>query len=164
MGQAIGEFLPAAVGIAVSPIPIVAVVLMLVSARARANGPAFLAGWVVGVAGLGALLLLAAGAVGSDDGGQPASWVSWLKLVLGIALLVLALGQWRGRPRAGADAPTPKWMDAVDHFTPVKAADHLEAFLKQRLPLTPNSEWQVEVDERRWIHFVRRYAAPRLQA
>ena len=122
MGQAIGEFLPAAVGIAVSPIPIVAVVLMLVSARARVNGPAFLAGWIVGVAGLGALLLVAAGAVGGDDDGQPASWVSWLKLVLGLALLVLALGQWRGRPRAGAQAPTPKWMDAVDHFTPVKAA------------------------------------------
>ena len=48
-------------------------------------------------------------------------------------------------------------------LTPVKAADHLETFLKKRLPLTPNSEWQVEVDERRWIHFVRRYAA-RLQA
>jgi hypothetical protein len=49
-------------------------------------------------------------------------------------------------------------------LTPVKAADHLEQFLKQRLPLTPNTEWQVEVDERRWIHFVRRYASPRLQA
>ena len=49
-------------------------------------------------------------------------------------------------------------------LTPVKAADHLESFLKQRLPLTPNSEWQVEVDERRWIHFVRRYSASRLQA
>ncbi|ATB36428.1 hypothetical protein CYFUS_001842 [Cystobacter fuscus] len=49
-------------------------------------------------------------------------------------------------------------------LTPVKAADHLESFLEQRLPLTPNTEWQVEVDERRWIHFVRRYASPRLQA
>ena len=49
-------------------------------------------------------------------------------------------------------------------LTPVKAADHLEAFLKQRLPLTPNSEWRVEVDDRRWIHFVRRYASPRLNA
>ncbi|OJH34385.1 hypothetical protein [Cystobacter ferrugineus] len=49
-------------------------------------------------------------------------------------------------------------------LTPVKAADHLELFLEQRLPLTPNTEWQVEVDERRWIHFVRRYASPRLQA
>jgi hypothetical protein len=49
-------------------------------------------------------------------------------------------------------------------LTPVKAADQLEAFLKTRLPLTPNTEWQVEVDERRWIHFVRRYASPRLNA
>jgi hypothetical protein len=49
-------------------------------------------------------------------------------------------------------------------LTPVKAADHLEAFLKPRIPLTPNTEWQVEVDERRWIHFVRRFAGPRLQA
>ena len=49
-------------------------------------------------------------------------------------------------------------------LTPVKAADHLESFLKTRLPLTPNTEWQVEVDERRWIHFVRRYAGARLQA
>ncbi|XXF79323.1 hypothetical protein P2318_06110 [Myxococcaceae bacterium GXIMD 01537] len=49
-------------------------------------------------------------------------------------------------------------------LTPVKAADHLEAFLKTRLPLTPNSEWQVEVDERRWIHFMRRYAGAHLAA
>ena len=49
-------------------------------------------------------------------------------------------------------------------LTPVKAADHLELFLKQRLPLTPNSEWQVEVDERRWIHFVRRYYGAHLVA
>jgi hypothetical protein len=49
-------------------------------------------------------------------------------------------------------------------LTPVKAADHLEAFLRKRMPLTPNSEWQVEVDERRWIHFVRRYTGTRLQA
>ncbi len=49
-------------------------------------------------------------------------------------------------------------------LTPVKAADHLEGFLKHRLPLTPNSEWQVEVDERRWIHFVRRYSGAHLVA
>jgi hypothetical protein len=49
-------------------------------------------------------------------------------------------------------------------LSPVKAADHLEAFLRTRLPLTPNTEWQVEVDERRWIHFVRRYASAHLQA
>ena len=49
-------------------------------------------------------------------------------------------------------------------LSPMKAADHLEAFLKGRLPFTPNSEWQVEIDERRWIHFIRRYASDPLQA
>ncbi len=49
-------------------------------------------------------------------------------------------------------------------LSPTKAADHLEAFLKSRLPFTPNSEWQVEVDERRWIHFIRRYTGDTLQA
>ena len=47
MGEAIGQLLPFAVGVAISPLPIVAVVLMLVTPRARSNGPAFLAGWIV---------------------------------------------------------------------------------------------------------------------
>ena len=46
MGQAIGQVLPPAVGVGLSPIPIVAVIVMLVTPRARVNGPAFLgAGW-----------------------------------------------------------------------------------------------------------------------
>jgi threonine/homoserine/homoserine lactone efflux protein len=121
MGQAIGESLAAAVVVAVSPLPIVAVVLMLVSARGRANGPAFLGGWIVGIAGTGALLLLVASSAGAHDDGQPADRVSWLKLVLGLGLLLLATRQWRGRPHDGDEPPTPTWMGAVDAFTPAKA-------------------------------------------
>jgi threonine/homoserine/homoserine lactone efflux protein len=121
MGQAIGDLLPAALGVAISPLPIVAVVLMLVSARGRANGPAFLIGWLVGVAGAGAILLLIAGGVGAHEDGEPADWVAWLKLVLGLALLLLAAKQWRGRPHDGEEPPTPKWMGALDGFTPLKA-------------------------------------------
>ena len=61
MGKAIGDMLPAAVGVAISPIPIIAVVLMLVSPRGRVNGPAYLVGQVIGVAGAGAIVLLLAG-------------------------------------------------------------------------------------------------------
>lgn len=121
MGQAIGDMLPAAVGVAISPLPIVAVVLMLVSARGRVNGPAFLAGWIVGVAGVGAILLVVASGAGAHNDGQPADWVSWLKLVLGVSLFLLALKQWRGRPHEGEEPPTPKWMGALDTFTPPKA-------------------------------------------
>lgn len=45
MGQAIGGTLALAIGVALSPIPIIAVVLMLTTARARINGLAFVAGW-----------------------------------------------------------------------------------------------------------------------
>lgn len=43
-------------------------------------------------------------------------------------------------------------------LTPLAAADHLAAFLGERLPLLPNSEWQVAVDGGRWVHFSRQYA------
>ena len=47
--------------------------------------------------------------------------MDWLKLVLGLLLLLVAARQWRGRPHEGDDAPTAKWMGALDAFTPVKA-------------------------------------------
>ena len=122
MGEAIGDLLPAAVGAAISPFPIIAVVLMLVSPRGRVNGPAFLVGWLVGVGLGGAILLALAGSASANDDGQPADWVSWLKLALGVLLLLLALRQWRGRPLGDEEPVTPSWMGDLDSFSPVKAA------------------------------------------
>lgn len=121
MGEAIGDMLPAAVGVAISPLPIIAVVLMLVSPRGRVNGPAYLTGQIVGVAGAGAIVLAIAGGVGAGEGGEPAGWVSWLRLAVGAVLLLLALKQWKGRPREGVTPETPGWMDAIDEFGPAKA-------------------------------------------
>ena len=45
MNEAIGQSLPIAVGVLASPMPIVALVLMLVSRRARSNGLTFVVGW-----------------------------------------------------------------------------------------------------------------------
>jgi hypothetical protein len=50
MGQAISEVLPFAIGVAISPVPIIAVIVVFFSGRAKVNGPAFLAGSLVGVA------------------------------------------------------------------------------------------------------------------
>jgi hypothetical protein len=44
IGQAIGQALPFAVGVALSPVPIIAVVLMLSTPKGSVNGPAFLTG------------------------------------------------------------------------------------------------------------------------
>jgi hypothetical protein len=121
MGEAIGQSLPLAVGVALSPVPIIAVVLMLTTARARANGPAFLLGWLVGLGIVGAIVLALAGPGGASEEGQPAAWVSWLKLLLGLGLVLVAVRQFRGRPRGDEEAPLPKWMGAIDRFGPGQA-------------------------------------------
>ena len=122
MGQAIGQVLSFGVGVALSPVPIIAVVLMLATPRARANGPAFIVGWVLGLAGLGAVLLLAASGAEASSGGGPEEWVSILKLALGVLLLLMAGKQWKSRPAADEEAELPKWMKTIDTFTPPKAA------------------------------------------
>ncbi len=121
MREAIGQVLPLAVGVALSPIPIVAVVLMLVTPKARANGPAFVVGWLVGLAIVGVIVLAVAGPSDASEDGQPATWVSVLQLVLGALLLLVAMRQWRGRPESGEEAAMPKWMGAIDGFTAVKS-------------------------------------------
>jgi threonine/homoserine/homoserine lactone efflux protein len=117
MGQAIGEILPLAIGVAISPVPIIAIVLMLGTPRARSNGLAFALGWLAGLTIVGgALLALASGNSQENDAG-PETWVSIVKLVLGVLFLLLAARTWRSRPKAGQEAAMPKWMQAIDTFT-----------------------------------------------
>lgn len=121
MAQAIGGSLASAVGIALSPLPIVAVVLMLTSRRANVNGPVFALGWLMGLGIVGVIVLAIAGPGGASKSGAPAAWVSWLKIALGIALLAIAAVQYRSRPRGGEQPHIPKWMDTIDTTTPPAA-------------------------------------------
>src|SRR4051812_46404599 len=104
MGEAIGEALPFAVGVAASPVPIIGVVLMLGTRRARSNGPAFALGWLLGLAVVGAVVLLVSNGAGVDEG-RPSDRVNAVKLALGIISLVIAVRQWRSRPRPGEQPP-----------------------------------------------------------
>jgi hypothetical protein len=121
MGQAIGGSLPLAVGIALSPIPIIAVVLMLTSQRAKVNGPVFVLGWLAGLGVVGAIVLAIAGPGGASQSGSPATWVSWVKIVLGVLLLRVAVREFRGRPRGDEEPAMPKWMATIDKTSPPAA-------------------------------------------
>ena len=121
MGKAIGSSLPLAVGIALSPIPVIAVVLMLTSGRARVNGPAFVVGWLAGLGVIGAIILSLASPSRAGKSGGGARWLSWAEIVLGVLLLPIAVWQFRGRPRGGDEPPLPKWTATVDKTTPVAA-------------------------------------------
>ncbi len=120
MAEAIGQVLALGVGVALSPVPIIAVVLMLGTPRARGNGIAFVLGWIAGLSLVTAIVLAVAGGAGAGDDG-PATWVSWLKIVLGVLLLAVAVRQWRGRPRGDAAPELPKWMKTIDTFTPTRS-------------------------------------------
>jgi threonine/homoserine/homoserine lactone efflux protein len=121
MGVVIGDLLPLAIGIAISPVPIIAVILMLLSRKATATSTGFLLGWVAGVVVVTLVVLAVVGRAGNAAGGKPSTLSSVLKLVFGVLLLVMALRQWRARPGAGQSGTMPKWMGAIESFTFAKA-------------------------------------------
>jgi len=95
-------------------------VLLLTTPKARTNGPSFLLGWLVGLGVVGVIVLAIAGPADASEAGQPATWVGWPKLVLGILLLPFAVRQFRTRRQGTDEGDMPKWMGAIDRFTPVK--------------------------------------------
>jgi|GEM_PF-189119 len=116
-----GEALPQAVGIAVSPIPIVLVILMVVSAKGRANGPVFLVGWLIGITVLTSVAFAVADAGDAATDASTAEGVDAMQLGLGALFLWLAVKQFRSRPAPGAVPPTPKLFAVVDTLGPAKA-------------------------------------------
>jgi len=122
MGKAIAGVLPEAVGVAISPIPIIAVVLMLATPRGKSNGIAFLIGWIVGLSAVGTIVLLVADPAGASSDAGPASWVGWLFLALGILAVLAGILQFRKRPKPGEVTALPSWMKAIDQFTAGRAS------------------------------------------
>ncbi len=121
MGKAIGEILPYALGAAISVVPIIAIILMLVTPKARTNGGSFAAGFVLGLAVVCTVAVALAGGSDFSSGSGPTKTVGVIKLLLGLLLLFAAFRQWRARPRPG-EAPTmPKWLNSIDRFTPVRS-------------------------------------------
>lgn len=114
MLEAIANSLPMCVGVALSPVPIAAVLMMLLSARAVVTAPAFLAGWALGILAVGAIVLVAPGI--ETERGNPTDLSGILRIVFGVAMLLLAVRWWRRRPDPGRTPETPKLLARLDGF------------------------------------------------
>jgi len=114
MGSVIGAVLPLAIGIAISPIPIIAAILMLLSPKAKGTSIGFLLGWVAGIVVAVTVFTLLSSVIpdGEPDASKPINGT--IQILLGAGLLFLALRQWRSRPKPGEEAALPKWMSAID--------------------------------------------------
>ncbi|MGA8047704.1 MAG: GAP family protein [Dermatophilaceae bacterium] len=117
MQDLVAELAPVAVAIALSPFPVIPVVLLLLTERPVPNGGSFLAGWFGGLLGLTAVVALLAGVVELWD--EAPSWVAWARLALGMALIVFGVRSWFARGGAGE---MPAWMAALDGYTPPRSA------------------------------------------
>jgi threonine/homoserine/homoserine lactone efflux protein len=112
--SAIGESLPMAIGVALSPVPVAAAIIIMLTAKARTNAPAFLLGWITGILTVGLLVFILPGIETSS--GEPTTLSGYIKIALGIALLALAAKQWQNRPKAGDEISTPKFFKSLDQF------------------------------------------------
>jgi threonine/homoserine/homoserine lactone efflux protein len=120
----IGELLPFAVAMAVSPVFVIVAVLILVSDGARSKGLAFVAGRMLGVALILAVVFTVFVAIGGHHvahKGPPSTTASIVRMLVGVALIVLAVRMFRNRPKPG-DEPRPSaLLRRVDGLTATKA-------------------------------------------
>lgn len=104
--------------IAFSPITVIPAVLVLHASRPRPVGLAFLSGWVLGLVVVTGAFVASSDLLG-DLRKSPPTWASWLRVVLGSALVLFGLYRWATRGRQGS---MPGWMRSFSKLTPVRAA------------------------------------------
>lgn len=122
MGNVVGEVLPYAMAVAISPIPIIAVVLTLLSPKAKAASVGLLAGWVAGIIVTVTLFILISEVLSPDRSDEATPILGTIQIVVGAVFLFMAVRQWRSRPQKGEEVALPKWMQAIDKASVTSAA------------------------------------------
>jgi protein-S-isoprenylcysteine O-methyltransferase Ste14 len=111
------KLIPLGLVIALSPITVIPAVLVLHAPRPRPAGLAFLAGWVLGLVALTAVFVGASDLLGGLHQAPP-RWASWVRVVLGSALIVFGIYSWLTRHR---HTKTPAWLRSFTKLTPMRA-------------------------------------------
>lgn len=113
------ELIPVALVVALSPVSVLpALLLVLYSTRPRSAGLAFLLGWLAGLAAL-TVLFINIPTVFGDAGHAPPPWQLWVRIAIGIALIVTGGWLWLRRGRSGR---SPAWLDAIGGLAPSRTA------------------------------------------
>jgi len=111
---AINQTLPMAFGITASPSPMIAIIILLMTSRARSNALSFLAGWFFGLLLVGLIVLFIPELTGGS-GGSPTA-MTRIRLILGVVFILLSIYIARYIPGRGKQAPPPRWQEKLDAF------------------------------------------------
>jgi Sap, sulfolipid-1-addressing protein len=110
------EIAALAIGIAASPFPIIPAVLLLFTDRPRTTAFAFFGTWFLAIALTVVAFAALSGVIATND--QPASWLSWVRIIAGLGLIAFAIHKWVSR---SATAELPSWMRTLENATPRSA-------------------------------------------
>jgi hypothetical protein len=117
------NLIPLAVGMMISPLPIVAIVAIVLAPRGRAAAPIYTTTFTIV-----SLVFLALGAVfsansSSSSASGSSSTISFVfAIIITIGFALFAVLSWIGRPKPGQTAKAPSWLAAIDNVTPLSAA------------------------------------------
>jgi len=103
---------------ALSPLAVLASVLLLTTERGTVKAIAYAAGWMVAVGAIGAATVLAASQVHATPGSTTSTVSASLYVVFGVALVGWAIRR-RAAERDGV--PEPTWMGRLDGMSPLVA-------------------------------------------
>ncbi|WP_270997374.1 GAP family protein [Listeria seeligeri] len=117
MDSAVSAILSPAVGILISPFPIVGLILILLSNKARINSIFYTVGWIVGNIAVFFIGLFLMGSAVSSSGEQ-SMLVKIVLIVLGVLLILLGAHDFMKRPKDGEKATTPQWFEKMSNIKP----------------------------------------------
>lgn len=122
MRNVVLHMLPFAVGIAISPVPIITVILMLFTPRPKSNGAGFLLGWFLGIGIPALVVFMLDRAINQGSEATPPSPVaSMVRIAVGLVLITVATWNWIHRNKPDDENKKPLLMKVVDSITPWKA-------------------------------------------
>ncbi|MFF5792549.1 GAP family protein [Paeniglutamicibacter sp. NPDC012692] len=119
MLAAIGEFLPLALGTALSPLPLIAIVFLVLSANGTGRSVGFMAGRLLGIAVMLTVLTFAAEAM--PETRETTVLGGLIKILLGLGLVYVAVRKWRKRPQGETEPPMPGWVAGLDTISTPRA-------------------------------------------
>ncbi|MDQ1362016.1 MAG: hypothetical protein QOJ44_2393 [Acidimicrobiaceae bacterium] len=108
------------IGLAITlePVPLTAFILVLASKGGTRKGAAFVFGWMLSLAIVIAITVLATGNEPPKPSTAPSLAALAVKIAIGVGLLVIALRQYRRRGHPKKPKKTPKWQVGIDRMSP----------------------------------------------
>jgi len=117
MWAALGQVLPLAVAAAFSSVPILVTLSILLSPHRRRSGPAFMFGWIVGIAVAVVAFTVLAHVIPAVPPRKSQVAIGVSLIGIGLALIVLAILVWRRAAKPEA-AGNPRWLAAAKTLGP----------------------------------------------